>query len=506
MRSQNGLRTLLIGLALFIGFSGVFALLVFQVDGFISTDDYYHARIAAEIIQQRRLAVDFQWLPQTILSPEQFVDHHLLFHLYVAPWSYWGSMNGAKLAAVSLASAVVTAVWFLLRQMRVSTAALWTLTLVAVSSPFVYRLLMVRAQGMALLVLLIALLVLFSGRHRWLIVIAFAFTWLYNGFVLMLGVAAAYTIAVWLSDHRLDLRPLLYAALGIGLGLVINPYFPRNIVFIIEHLGAKVDLENSVRVGNEWYPYTTAGLLENSGGALIALAIGLILPGITGRRRDRHENTLLLVALLTLYMTLESRRFIEYFPAFAALFGVVALARSAHELAPFLPTQFKSLAVPRFILPVVALLLIVGTVFNLRGTTNMIANAPDVAYLAGAAAWLEDNTAAGTMVFQTDWDDFTRLFFHNTHNNYLIGLDPTYLQIANTDLWNQWTAITQGKVSDPSEIIRTAFAANYVVSDTHHGAFEQKAEADPNMRLVYRDRYNLIWEIIPHPLTMMGAT
>jgi hypothetical protein len=63
-----------------------------------------------------------------------------------------------------------------------------------------------------------------------------------------------------------------------------------------------------------------------------------------------------------------------------------------------------------------------------------------------------------------------------------------------------------GKVSDPSEIIRTAFAANYVVSDTHHGAFEQKAEADPNMRLVYRDRYNLIWEIIPHPLTMMGAT
>jgi hypothetical protein len=311
-------------------FSFSFALcaaLVMSVEGFISTDDYYHARIADEIIQQRALAVDFPWLPQTILSPDRFVDHHLLFHLYVAPWMHFGGLTGAKLAAVSITAAAVVAGWLLLRRAQVPAAWFWALTMLIVSAPFLYRLLMVRAQGMALLVLLVALLALFSGRPRWLIVVAFAFTWLYNGFVLMLGAAAAYSAAVWLSDRRFDLRPVAYALLGISLGLVINPYFPVNVTFIAEHLGAKLDLESSVRVGNEWYPYTTAGLLENSGGALLALAVGLILPGLSGRRRDQVEHTLLFMALLTLVMTLQSRRFIEYFPAFAALFGAVSCCR-----------------------------------------------------------------------------------------------------------------------------------------------------------------------------------
>jgi hypothetical protein len=132
---------------------------------------------------------------------------------------------------------------------------------------------------------------------------------------------------------------------------------------------------------------------------------------------------------------------------------------------------------------------------NLRGTQAMIDRAPNPDYLTGAAEWLAEHTPSGSMVFQTDWDDFTRLFYHNTHNTYLIGLDPTYLQRADPELWNTWTAITQGKVADPSATIEDTFRARYVVSDTRHAAFEQQADTDPNMRRVYRDRYNIIWEI-----------
>ena len=103
--------------------------------------------------------------------------------------------------------------------------------------------------------------------------------------------------------------------------------------------------------------------------------------------------------------------------------------------------------------------------------------------------------AQGTMVFQTDWDDFTYLFYGNTANNYLVGLDPTYLELANPHLWNQWVDITRGRIAKPSQIIVTAFGANYVVSDRHHQDFEKSVRNDTNMQIVYRDQYSFVWLI-----------
>ncbi len=128
-----------------------------------------------------------------------------------------------------------------------------------------------------------------------------------------------------------------------------------------------------------------------------------------------------------------------------------------------------------------------------------VQDADDVGYMAGASQWLQANTPAGNMVFQTDWDDFTYLYFNNTHNTYLVGLDPTYLQVANPSLWNLWVPITQGMVDRPSVLIRDRFGASYVVSDTNHEAFAESADNDPNMRLVYSDRYSLVWQIGDEP-------
>ena len=48
-----------------------------------------------------------------------------------------------------------------------------------------------------------------------------------------------------------------------------------------------------------------------------------------------------------------------------------------------------------------------------------------------------------------DWDDFPRLFFYNSHNTYLIGLDPTYMQLYNAGLYDSWVDITNGNVKKP---------------------------------------------------------
>lgn len=493
LKRSTRLKMLLHAAALYALCFAVLSAIAFAAPGFLGTDDYYHTRIATEMIEQRRLAVDFPWLPLTILNPEHFVDHHLLFHLYIAPWAALGGVAGAKLATASIAAGVFVAAWALLRALGVRYAALWTLGLFGLSVPFVYRMLMVRTQGASLLLLIVALLILQQRRYRWLIPLGFAYAWLYNGFVLLIAIAGLYTLAAWITDRRWDWRPPIYTALGIGLGLIINPYFPANVMFIMEHLGAKVAFESGVRVGNEWYPYTTGGLLAHSGGALLMLALGALRPAFEGHRRDRMETALLLIALLTLFMLLRSRRFIEYYPAFALLYGAAAWGRGAFRLAAYLPRR-----VPERLGYAALVLLAAFAMGNTLTSTYQDAQSTrDVEEFAGASAWLAANTPPGALVFQTDWDDFTRLFYYNTHNVYLVGLDPTYLERADGSLWEWWVAITRGEVEQPSAAIRAIFGASYVVSDTRHRAFEDQAALDPGLELVFEDRHSLVWRVVP---------
>jgi hypothetical protein len=397
------------GVILYSAFAILLALLISSAPGFVGNDDYYHARMGDEILVQGRLAVDFPWLPETILSPDKFVDHHLLYHLYIGPWMHWGGMTGAKLGQIAIVAGAFLAAWALLKQIGVRYPVLWSLALFGLSSPFLYRMLMIRTQAASLLFLILALIVLFQRRYRWLILLSFAYAWLYNGFILMPAIAATYVVAVWITDRRLDPRPVVFSLFGIVLGLAINPYFPRNIAFFIEHLGAKIDFESGVRVGSEWYPYTTGVLLTNSAGALLALGIGLLRPSIASGRRDRVETTLFLVALLTLFLLFRSRRFIEYFPPFALLFCVAAWGRHSDRAIQSLPRRLSRLAGMAAL--IVGMIFVVSTFTDTR---RLAEESGSPRQFLGASNWLKANTPEGTSVFQLDWDDFTRLFYHNT--------------------------------------------------------------------------------------------
>lgn len=483
------LRLVAEGVGLYALCFALFCALIFATPGFLGNDDYYHARISDEIIVQGRLRVDFPWLPQTILDRQRFVDHHLLYHIYLAPWVHWGGLTGAKLAQSAVAAGVCAAVWALLRQMGVRRSALWTLGIFALSSPFLFRLLMIRTQGAALMLLVLALLIMFRRSHRWMLVLSFTFAWLYDGFVLMPAFAVLYAAGTWMAERRFEWQPVAYAAVGTALGLVINPYFPSNVAFIVDHLTAKVDFEAGVPVGSEWYPYTTGSLLINSGGALLALGAALLRPGFGGKR-DRYKNVLLLIALLTLFMLFRSRRFIEYFPLFALLYCAASWGRGETIITLL---RWGKLLVQTAVV-IAALVFAFSTLADARQT---IANNDDPRWFAGASNWLKANTPTGTPVFQTDWDDFTRLFYYNTANTYLVGLDPTYLQLANPELWEWWVAITRGEVDQPSGMIREVFGASYVVSDSKHNAFAERANTDPDMRLVYWDSASRVWVIDP---------
>jgi hypothetical protein len=105
-----------------------------------------------------------------------------------------------------------------------------------------------------------------------------------------------------------------------------------------------------------------------------------------------------------------------------------------------------------------------------------------------AALWLAANSPAGARVYTADWDDFPHMFFWNTHNTYLTGLDPTYMSLYDPQVYRRWRDVGAGRVAEPSRVIWPELGARYVVTDRErkHEAFLKAATADPGLEVVLR--------------------
>lgn len=495
---------------LFILFFAGLAWVQFSTPDMPDNDGYYHIKIAA-IMREQGLTPEFPWLPLTILNEREYYDHHFLFHVALIPFTMGDLRLGAKFASVLFAALAFLSVWWLFRSQRLPYASLWALGLLAVSEAFLYRMSITRAQSLSLAVLALATHWLLTGKHHRLLLLGFLYVWLYNAFPLIVILAALYTLSLLLVERKLDVRPLLYTTLGVALGLFINPYFPHNLVFIAHHLLPKLTDATAVSVGNEWFPYTTTQLLTNSPFALLAFLAGIFALGWNDKRLQTRTLFSLFSAALFGVMLFQSRRFIEYFPAFALIFSAFAISplleakwprqlsiqiqgvqSRSRELALSISERVASW-IPALIL---LLVFIPGSILTLRAAANSIQGSKSYTLYAAASTWLEANTPPGARIFQTDWDDFPRLFYYNTHNTYLIGLDPTYMQIYDPQLYDLWVDITQGKVENPSQFISTTFGSKYILTDLLHQDFIRQAEQDSGLMEMFRDNSSIIYQVI----------
>lgn len=493
------------GLLLTGVFAAALALVQFATPSLVGNDGYYHIKMAY-LLRTEGFKPAFEWLPLTVLNPQEYYDHHYLFHILMIPFTFGDLRLGAKLASVLFPALAFASVWWLLKSQRVPYSGLWSVGLLAISEAFLYRMSMPRAQSLSLLLLIWTLHWLLTARYGRLVALGFVYVWAYNAFPLILSVVAAYVAARWLIDKEIHWQPLAYAAAGVALGLLLNPYFPENLVFIYRHLAPKLGDATAVPVGNEWYPYTTATLMENSGGALLIFLVGILALGLSGRRMHTAAATGLFLVMGFGWMLFESRRFVEYAPPFMLIFAALACKplleawAGTRQASQNLET-YAAIPRPRgsaWLWPALALVLLVPLLWlNLSAARKALQEAakPYPVY-AQASAWLAANSPAGSRVFQTDWDDFPRLFFYNHHNTYTIGLDPTYMQLFDADLYERWVSISQGEVDNPGAAIRDEFESAYVLSDLNHKDFLRAAAQDGQLVQVYADEYAVVFQVI----------
>ncbi len=503
MLNRPAIRGWLTGGMLLLVFLVFMAAVQFSTPDLPDNDGYYHIKLAY-LMRTEGLKPPFPYLPLSILNSREFADHHFLFHVALIPFTFGDLRQGAKWASVFFAGLAFISVWWLLYRQKVPYSSLWALGLLVVSEAFIYRMSITRAQSLSLAFLALGLNFLLEKRYKLLAPLAFCYVWFYDAFPLVIFLTGAYILAVLLLERRFEWRPLLYAGVGIVLGILINPYFPQNLVFLIRHLLPKLTETTAVSVGSEWYPYDTGQLLKNSPIALAVFLGGVLALGLNARRMDLRTATSLFLTFLFGLMLFQSRRFIEYFPAFSLFFAAFAITPLIEnwQLQKALPaadvkSRWQFPPVARRFLPGLLLLsaLWVGMWLSLRGAQDSLRSSKPFSTYQSASAWLVENTPVGARVFQTDWDDFPRLFFYNTHNTYLIGLDPTYMQLYNADLYDDWVSITRGRVDQPGQLIQDQFGADYVISDLLHQDFIRQAANDPSMQEVFRDNSSVVYRI-----------
>ncbi|HEX8749022.1 MAG TPA: hypothetical protein VF717_17740 [Pyrinomonadaceae bacterium] len=139
---------------------------------------------------------------------------------------------------------------------------------------------------------------------------------------------------------------------------------------------------------------------------------------------------------------------------------------------------------------VIVLSFVTITLFiNVQETARSIADDHGRDFYARGMAWVQANVPEGERVFNTDWDDFPKMFFYDTKHTYVSGLDPTYLLDKNPELSKLYEQITLGKEKDPGPLIRDRFGARYVFTDNEdiHNDFYYNALRSGWFEKAYED-------------------
>jgi hypothetical protein len=518
---------------------GAFCWLQFSTPGLCcgDFDGYYHikwSQILWKGLRHFNFPPQFEWLPLTTLGPAQYADQHFLFHVLLMPFTWFGDIRlGAKVATALFGSAAVFSLYWLILRYRIRYPLVWLIALLGSGWVFYVRLNMTKAQSISIVFIVAGIILLFERKYMWLAPAAFLYVWTYNLFV-MLGVLVVIWVAViWWSERKLEWRPLLWTAIGMLAGLVVNPFFPHDIALFMQHLAAKsgqVSVQSGV--GFEWYPLPSWYFLQCSLIACAATALGYIAFGyllaVRRHARERLQRPLLLLmfSMFLLLIALRSSRFMEYWPPFAVLFVAFTL-ESVWEVgtAGLNPLNFDAKGLESNAKHdeeheeesiAASIPWQVAAIGLLLARTKIVELTVDPDHYRAGAEWMRANIPPGALIYDVNWTDFPKLFFYDTQLSYVSGLDSIYLAARHPELQALTDRLSARSEPDPAGAIRTLFsrASNPSVSylfvgDTPNpvsAAWFQYVSNGRQFAQVYADSECVILQLLESPQNAPAAS
>ncbi|HEY2990459.1 MAG TPA: hypothetical protein VGL11_22275 [Candidatus Binatia bacterium] len=556
-------RELLAGFIFLAVASGLMAYIQFNPNNpYLSElDSYYHVKMA-ELLQGQGVPQKFPWLQFTILR-DNYVNHHLLFHILLIPFTnLFGSVLGAKLFQVLVVGLGFLLFFLVLKNNNVRGAfGLSLFAVFTMSGDFYFRMSFIRDMGLSLAFMMSGIYLILKPEsgvgpaaakeksfvqttldRKHLIPLAlacvfFAFThltilipftvaiyvgaswveygwgwrsgaiflvcafyvWAYGGFLFLPIFALTYFVAQVMMGEKTDRRIPVAAFAGVIVGLALNPYFPKNLVFLYHQI-FKTGLGAAQYAGGEWQPYDTWFWAQSNAVPIIIFFSGIVLALMKRLEQSAKTIAVFVFSLLFLVLVWKSKRFVEYSSFFMPLAGFCLIGPLLHAKTEEwkrggfwkkAENVFYGIAVLAVLYVSVIFALLppqpenhfVGQIAQARNDTQTLFS---MSALKKVHGYLLENAAPGDIVFTDDWDVFPRYFFVNTKTYYIVGLDPEFMnQYAGEPyrqpgwLYLEFAQISSGSDANNLDRIKNHFKAKWVVVDTSHAQFYENLKRQP---------------------------
>jgi hypothetical protein len=438
----------------------VAAALRFGNPGVPDPDSFYHFRHAALYAEKGLSMSAFPWLVHSIIS--RFAsDIGYGFHVFLIPFTLLGDpVFGIKLAAVCETWIIMVLVYWVLRRHAIAYAAAWPFMLIFLSGPIVWTVLQTRPQTLTMGFSALLLSFMLLGSPWGVFAASFLISFVHlNIFPIIPVIVAVAALFKGLVERQWEWRKWALALAGVGVGWLLrpNPFGSARLEYV-QILVHEVVRQKKIPLlfGREWEPVSLASLGAFSYfmlvwvgvAALAVIALAMRRRGL-GRRESVFLWSSLALALAFFVVTVTiTKRATPFWGTFAVMFVAQAFncflnPADEREEQPFKKDTRLLLALG------------VGVVFaamlwdgaNQHLIQRQWSGIPP-ARMQGAGQWLREHGKPGDIVYNVNWDAFPELFFWDTDQRYVQGLDPVFLYAYDERLYWKAHHLQQGEAAD----------------------------------------------------------
>ena len=393
-------------------------------------DGYRHVKFASRLIRDPHAALLQPW--KLVYFWPNPVDVWFGYHLLLAPFTLAASLiTAAKALAAVVYGAMVFVMLAILRDLGAFCRKAWVFLAATGSGMALYRASLARPYLLS--ILLVLLVTHFTLRRKPLAVgiASAAHALSYSIFFLAAFAPAVYVV---LRRDKMALRIGIGCLLGLAAGLACNPYFPENVRFALAQ--AFVPLNSGPRLTMEFLPLNMEWI--NPSWPVVGVWIAAMLRTVwLWRKRKLEAGPLLLLgmSLAAFAGSIQVGRTFDYFVPLAVL-GAAAV------ISPWILESRRN----RVDAAGVATVLFVLCALNVAGVYRAMAKTPQADRFRGASEYLLAN-GHGAVVFNTQWEQYPFLYFWNSRNTYIVGIEPSLMLHQDARRYWLWRHIANDEPS-----------------------------------------------------------
>ncbi|HVP00644.1 MAG TPA: hypothetical protein VMT15_21385 [Bryobacteraceae bacterium] len=450
-------------------------------------DGYRHVKQAWRILAEPRAMFSDPW--RVAYFWPKPVDAWFGYEALLAPFTAILPLIAAlKLFSAIIFGGIAYVLFQLLRFLNIEHRIGWVVVILTGSSVTLCRATTVRPFLLSVLLTLVAALLTLKDKPVKLLLVSALHAVSYSMFFLA-GLAPAMWLLV--RRDRASLKLALASGAGICLGLLVNPYFPQNLLFdFLQAKVVKIGLDAHVRMGGELYPVNSWWWLPAS----LIIATLWVSALIFRRKSSAASNLFFLLSIATFLGSLRVGRTADFFVPFAMLFAATVLNPYAVKLRGDL----------KYVGALFALICGVNVFLTFQyGRTS-----PSLDRFRGAAEFLK-REAPGELVANAQWGDYQYLFFLNSQNRYMIGIEPTFMYMNSARKYWLWQHMSDDEPStcgrefcadaertDISRAVRDELGARYILAEhIVNPRLEALLRQHEGVQEVFRDASFSIFEL-----------